>query len=174
MPTKRKAKAKRPNGRPTKYRGAFAKRIAAAAQLGGTEQQIADMLGVSINTVTNWKKRHPEFLGALKLGKDEADDRVEHSLYQRATGYSHPDTHISVHAGKVKKTAITKHYPPETTAGIFWLKNRRPKQWRERHELTGSDGAPLIPETANDLEVARRVAFLLAKGIAAHETSPST
>jgi hypothetical protein len=168
MTRKRKAKACKP-GRPTKYRGKFVRKMTAAAQLGATDEQIAYMLGVSLNTVTNWKNKHPEFLGALKLGKDEADDRVEHSLYQRATGYSHPDTHISVHAGKVKKTAITKHYPPETTAGIFWLKNRRPKQWRERHELTGSDGAPLIPETVNDLEVARRVAFLLAKGIAAHE-----
>lgn len=175
MKPKRKAKAKRPNGRPTKYRGKFARYAAVMCKLGATDAQIAEGFGVSVESVYRWRQKHPEFCQSIKLAKDEADDQIERSLFERAKGYSHPDTHVSVHAGKVKLTKLTKHYPPETTAGIFWLKNRRPDQWRDRHELTGKGGAPLVPESPqSDLELARLLVFLLARGEAAANQVPGS
>lgn len=166
-------KAKRPRGRPSKYRSKFARQMGVAAQLGATNEQIAQMLGVSVDSVERWKEKHPDFGGSVKLGKDEADDRVERSLYQRATGYSHPDVHISNYQGDITMTPITKQFPPDPTSCIFWLKNRRPKEWRERQELTGGNGAPLIPDTsASDAEVARRLLFVLTRG--AHAADPQT
>lgn len=172
-PKKRKAKAKRPNGRPTKYRGKFARYAAVMCKLGATDVQIAEGFGVSVESVYRWRQKHPEFCQSIKLAKDEADDQVERSLFERAKGYSHPDTHVSVRAGKVKLTKLTKHYPPETTAGIFWLKNRRPKVWRDRQELTGAGGAPLVPESQISIsDVARRIVFLLSCAEEAQPAAP--
>lgn len=162
-------KAKKPIGRPSKYRSKFARQVAVAARLGGTDEQISEMLGVSVDSITRWKRRHPEFCGALKIGKDEADDRVERSLFARAVGYSHPDTHISSFRGDITETPITKHYAPDATSCIFWLKNRRPEAWRERHELTGANGKDLVPPT-DPIEVGRRLAFMLAKAL--HAQTP--
>ena len=72
---------------------------------------------------------------SLKVGKDIPDQNVERSLYQRAIGYSHPDVDIRVVDGDVVQTEIVKHYPPDTTAAIFWLKNRKPKDWRDKQEV---------------------------------------
>ena len=154
---------KRKPGRPSKFTSAFSRQAAVMCKLGATDEQMAEFFGVTVNSIGNWKKKHPEFLGALKLGKDEADDQVVQSLFQRAKGYSHPDVHISNFQGDITVTPITKHYAPDATSCIFWLKNRRPAEWRERQELTGKDGAPLLPPST-DAEVARRLAFLLVSG----------
>ena len=78
-----------------------------------------------------FKENNPELVPTLKDAKAQADSAVEKSLYQRAIGYSHPDVHISTHEGRVIVTPITKHYPPDTTACIYWTKNRRPDLWRD-------------------------------------------
>ncbi len=119
--------------------------------LGATDVQIAKAFRLSITGLMLWKDQYPALLAAIKEGKKESDERVVESLYKRATGYSHPDTHISVSEGVVTKTAITKHYPPDATSMIFWLKNRRPAEWREKaeHQLTGKDGGPLIVSFAD-------------------------
>ena len=111
--------------------------------LGATDKQMADFFEVSETTINNWKKEHPEFLVSIREGKDVADSKVAKSLYQRALGYSHPDVHVSNFRGKITITKLTKHYPPETTAGIFWLKNRQSDHWRDRKEVTGADGGPI-------------------------------
>jgi len=80
----------------------------------------------------------------LKRGKDKADTNVIESLYRRAIGYSHPEDKIFNNNGKALIVPTTKHYAPDTTAAIFWLKNRRPEEWRDRQEITGKDGASLI------------------------------
>jgi transposase len=59
----------------------------AAARFGAIEEEIADELNIGITTLERWKEKYPEFRGALKVGKQAADDRVERSLYQRANGY---------------------------------------------------------------------------------------
>lgn len=128
-------------GRPSKFKPEFVKQAEKLALLGATDVDLADFFEVSINTIGNWKASSPEFLGALKSGKEQADDRVERSLYQRALGYTYDAIHFSSFQGVVTETPYREHVPPDTTAMIFWLKNRRPDQWRDktehvvRHEL---------------------------------------
>lgn len=153
------AKTPKKNGRPTLFKPEFIEKVNKLALEGKTDAQISKSFKISEATLNNWKKQYPEFFASLKQGKEEADQIVEQSLYQRACGYSHPDTHVSNYQGAITLTGITKHYPPDTTAAIFWLKNRKPAEWRDRQELTGAEGKDLIPET--DLtEAAKRIAFL--------------
>lgn len=82
-------------------------------------------------------REKPSFMRAIKKGREEADANVGKSLYQRACGYSHPEDKIHVTKdGDVITIPTTKHYPPDATSCIFWLKNRRPDQWREKKEVT--------------------------------------
>jgi len=107
-------------------------------KLGATDQDLAEFFGVCTRTIIRWQAEHSAFCHALKVGKGEADQRVERSLYQRAVGYSHPDVHVSNYQGAVTLTPITKHYAPDTVACIFWLKNRQPELWRDKHEIEHS------------------------------------
>ena len=105
------------------------------ALAGMTDEQMAKDFGVSRSTLSRWKIDYPEFSEVLSQWKSVADEKVERSLYERATGYSHPDLDIKVIKGKIVKTELIKHYPPETVAAIFWLKNRNPEKWRDKQEL---------------------------------------
>ena len=82
------------------------------------------------------KMRHVEFARALKVGKEVSDDRVEKSLYHRANGYSYDAVKIFLDPDTKKPIYVpyTEHVPPDVTACIFWLKNRRPGQWRDPHD----------------------------------------
>lgn len=133
-------------GRPSGYQDAYAKQAKKLCALGATDEDLADFFGVSIRTVANWKNAHPEFLHALKGGKDAADDRVERSLYQRAVGYTFDAIKIFQHQGDVVTAPYREHVAPDTTACIFWLKNRRPDAWRDKREqeLTGAGGGPVM------------------------------
>jgi len=112
--------------------------------LGNTDAQVAQILGVTEVTINEWKK-DKEFSLALKKGKEFSDAKVEQSLYKRALGYEYtevrtenidiavPGQEISVPATKVSR--IVKEVVADVTACIFWLKNRKPDEWRDRHEL---------------------------------------
>lgn len=132
-------------GRPSKYSKEFAKQAAKLCELGATDEDLADFFGVGIRTIANWKTEHAEFLQALKGGKEKADDRVERSLYQRAVGYTYDAVHFASYQGLVTETPYREHCPPDVTAQIFWLKNRRRDEWRDKmdHELSGKDGGPI-------------------------------
>lgn len=104
------------------------------ANKGLTDKQIAKMLNITEQTLNNYKQQYPLFFESLKKGKLIADNNVEISLYQRAIGYSHPDVHITNYRGKIIITPIIRHYPPDPTSMIFWLKNRQPEKWREKSE----------------------------------------
>jgi len=153
----------RKGGRPTAYRAEYAQQAIKLARLGATDAQMADFFGVSEQTLNNWKRREPTFFESLKAGKLLADAEVAHSLFQRATGYEHEDLDLRVIGGKLRKTKIRKIYPPDTTAAIFWLKNRQPEKWRDvvKAELTGKDGGPIETHELSDAERAARVAALL-------------
>ena len=125
-------------GRPTKYRPEFVEQAEKLCRLGATDVEVADFFKVSTVTLYRWQSRYDEFCKALKVGKDVPDDRVEQSLFQRACGYSHPDMDIRVVEGKIVMTEITKHYPPDPTSMIFWLKNRRRKDWKEKADVEHS------------------------------------
>lgn len=136
-------------GRPSKFKKEFVKQAEKLCTLGATDEDLADFFTVSIRTISHWKAGHPEFLQALKAGKDQADDRVERSLYQRAVGYSYDAVHFSSFQGEVTETPYREHCPPDVTAQIFWLKNRKADEWRDKrdHTLANPDGTPITFKT---------------------------
>lgn len=132
-------------GRPTAYKPTHAKQAEKLCALGATDVELADFFEVEVRTIYRWKAEHEAFCQALKVGKDVADERVTRSLYARANGYEHDEVDIRVIEGKIVQTDIRKHYPPDTTAAIFWLKNRRKEEWRDKidHELGGPNGGAI-------------------------------
>ena len=127
-----------PAGRPSKYKPEYAKQAEKLAKLGATDRELADFFEVVESTLNLWKIEHPEFSESLKLGKEIPDQRVERSLYQRALGYSHEEVDIRVVNNEIQMTPIIKHYPPDPTSAIFWLKNRKSDNWRDKQELEHS------------------------------------
>lgn len=127
-------------GRPTAFKPEFVEQAAKLCELGATDREIADFFKVDERTVYRWKHEHEDFCQALKVGKDAADARVASSLYRRALGYSHDAVKIMTVEGKVVHEQYVEHYPPDTTAAIFWLKNRQPREWRDKVEHEHSGG----------------------------------
>lgn len=126
---------KHAGGRPPIYKSEFAAQAKKLCLLGATDESLADFFGVSVSCVAKWKVAHPEFLHALKDGKEVADARVAESLFNRACGFSTKEAKIASVDGKITDIVeVDKHYPPDSTAAIFWLKNRQPKVWRDRVE----------------------------------------
>lgn len=162
-----------PAGRPTDYKPEYAKQAEKLCRLAATDIEIADFFGVDVRTIYRWKEAHEEFCQSLKTGKEIADERVERSLFARATGYEHDEVDIRVINGEVVQTPIRKYYPPDTTAGIFWLKNRRKDQWREIKavELTGANGGPV--ETKQTLDVSNLSTEALAEIMKAKDAAKS-
>lgn len=114
------------------------------ARSGLTEKQIAKNLGISVATLEVYKNERPEFIETLKKGKDVADFEVENALYQKALGYDVEEqkavkvtnTYYDENGKKCQKEEVVvvpvmRHIPADTTAQIFWLKNRRRQQWRD-------------------------------------------
>lgn len=122
-------------GRPTKYKEEYARQAEKICILGATDEFLADYFDVDVSTIGNWKNKHDDFLEAIKKGKVEADLRVANSLYHRAVGYSHDEEKVFNNQGEIVTHKTTKHYAPDPTALIFWLKNRQPKEWRDKQEL---------------------------------------
>jgi hypothetical protein len=122
-------------GRPTLYRKNFPKRAEVLYAAGATDAEVAKALKIEARTLYNFLDRHIEFVQAQKRGKAIADGLVEQSLFKRAIGYSHPDTHFSTYEGQVTATPMTKHYAPDPVACIFWLKNRMPAKWRDVQQV---------------------------------------
>lgn len=105
------------------------------AKQGKTDEQIAEILGVAYSTLRRHEKLSAEFSAALKEGKSPADDLVEQSLFSRAVGYRVRYKKAFIIDKTVKAVEIEEVYPPDTTACIYWLKNRKPDQWRDRKEV---------------------------------------
>lgn len=135
-----------PAGRPSKKDKIDYKQVEKLALAGWTDEQMAEFFEVDRRTWMRWKATDDKFCHALKEWKREADQRVERSLYERARGYSHPEDKIFQYEGQPVTVPTIKHYPPDTTAAIFWLKNRQPHDWRDRREITGEDGGPIVTE----------------------------
>lgn len=142
-----------PGGRPSEYTPEYHdERVFKLALLGLNDKEIASVFEVSEQTLNAWKNAHPEFLEALTKGKDDADAKVASKLYRRAMGYEHKAVKIVADAktGAEHIVEYIERYPPDTTAAIFWLKNRQRDKWRDRRELDAdlksSDGS-MTPQT---------------------------
>lgn len=120
--------------RPTRYRAEYAEQALKLCRLGATDEELADFFEISKQTLYNWQKAHSEFLDSIKRGKLLADAEVADKLFHRATGYEHPEDDIRSVNGEIVITPTIKHYPPDTAAAIFWLKNRQPAKWRDKQE----------------------------------------
>jgi len=129
-------------GRPTDYDPAYNEQARKLCVLGYIDTELADFFGIAESTLNLWKIKHPKFMEALKAGRDVANADVAESLYSRAMGYSHDDVHIHVSAkGDVTQVKTKKHYPPDSTACIFFLKNRDRRRWQDKqnHEINPGD-----------------------------------
>lgn len=152
-----------PAGRPSKYRPEFAEQAEKLCKLGATDADLADFFGVNTTTIWRWQSQFPEFCNALKVAKEEADARVERSLYQRATGYTFSSEKVFQFQGKVVRTPVVEHCPPDTTAMIFWLKNRKPDEWRDARDVNVRRFDQMSEEEL-DRAIAERLAALDESG----------
>jgi len=138
---------------------------------GLNDKQICKNLDISQETFYKYKREKPEFNEILQRTKDVVDREVENALYKRAMGFDYVEETKEMRtlegagskdgkareskAAVIKKT--TKHYPPDTTACIFWLKNRKPREYRDRRsvELTGQDGGPIQTQNETKLDLSK-------------------
>ena len=116
-------------------------RISGWARDGLTYQQIADNMRINVTTLRDWRKAYPSIDSALKESADIADRHVENALYKRALGYTYDEVTQELRLNKdtgeesfIETRRVTKQVLPDVTAQIFWLKNRKPKDWRDKRE----------------------------------------
>lgn len=133
-----------------RYRHQYARIAYKHFLLGATVEDLADLLCVNKDTIYRWAREHPKFNLALKGGRAFADANVASSLYTKAMGYSHDEEEIKVIDNKVVRVQTVKHYPPDTQAAIFWLKNRQPELWKERVEIKEQPTIALVDKQAMD------------------------
>ncbi len=134
-----KPKVKKKKGRPSGYTPEIIKQILALAVKGPTEVEIAAILNIGYSTLMEWKTEHPDLAEALSAARRVADNSVVRALRQRALGYSHKAVKFFMtRGGDILTREYTEHYPPDTTACIFWLKNRDKEKWRDVQKLEHS------------------------------------
>lgn len=133
------AKPKNKGGRPSKkdvLSQHFAQRLVKnMLERGARDLEIAAELGISVDSLQRWKKANAEFCGLLKNWKDQAIEMVEKSLYLQAIGYSYKVPEYDKDGNVTGyKTELIK---PNLGAAIFFLKNKKPSEWRDKPELDG-------------------------------------
>ena len=152
MVTPRKPESeKKKAGRKSLYKPEFNDQVYKLCLLCATDEEIADFFNVSVSTINKWKLYYPEFSKSIKKGKVIADAEVAESLYKRATGYEYKevksvpavernnkdgeDKKVTDNKKLIVKEVNIKHIPPDPTSMFYWLKNRRPKEWRDKREV---------------------------------------
>ena len=167
MTRKKKQRRAKPAGRPEAYRKEYAVQARKLCLLGYIDRELAEFFNISEKTLNAWKERHPIFLQSIKEGKALPDADVAACLLHRAMGYSHKAVKIMQADGESYEHEYVEHYPPDTAAGIFWLKNRQPEKWRDtaRLEHTGKDGEEMTIKTI--IERAREIQKLNAAPVEA-------
>lgn len=130
------------------------------ARDGLTDEQIAKNIGIRRQTLYDWSKRFSVFSDALKRGKEVIDRQVENALLKRALGYKFDEVTkelgevVDTETGKrvpkmIEVKRVTKEVAPDVTAQIFWLKNRKPVEWRDKRQLEHSGGLEVINPLEN-------------------------
>lgn len=149
--------------RPSSYKPEYAEQAEKLCKLGATDTDLAEFFEVEERTINRWKKLHSEFCQSVKSGKKIADMEVAHKLFGRATGAEWVEEHafkvkVGPHEERVEVVEVRRAAPPDTLAAIFWLKNRAPRDWREKsvQELTGANGSDLFTAHIEALNAAGR------------------
>lgn len=119
----------------TEHRQEILTEAKALGLAGATDFEITEEFGIDQRTLYKWRARDPQFAAALTLAKDVADGRIEASLYQKAHGYTYRSEEIKVVDGVVVRVPTVTHVPPDTTAMIFWLKNRQRAHWTDQQDV---------------------------------------
>ena len=128
---------KKITGRPTLYKEEYIDLAYKYVLLGADNETLAKYFEVNIDTIYEWKKRHPLFSDALKKGKAIADAKVAESLYNRACGFKIKKVkHATFNGAITDREEYEEEVAPDPTAMIFWLKNRQPKMWRDKREVS--------------------------------------
>lgn len=112
------------------------------ARDGLTDEQIAHNMGIVTSTLYEWKKKYSDITESLKRGKEVIDRQVENALLKRALGYRYEE--VTYEEG-VETKRVVKEVHPDTTAQIFWLKNRKPTDWRDKQNIehSGPEGGAI-------------------------------
>lgn len=136
-----------------KYEDTFPLLAEGYARDGLIDKEIAKKLGISLAAFYNYQNEHLEFMEAIKRGKAPVDVEVENALLKRARGFEYEETTVEFKPGKgeekakpIKLKKTTKKVIPDPISIFFWLKNRKPKKWRDRHEMAigGSEELPPV------------------------------
>lgn len=106
------------------------------ARDGLTYEQIANNIGIDVTTLREWRKKESTISTSLKKGREVADYEVENALFKRALGYTYEE---KTYEDGILKKVVTKEVAPDTTAQIYWLKNRKPKEWRDKQDYDSSE-----------------------------------
>lgn len=126
-------------GRPTDFKAEFIEQAYQLTLLGMTLEEMAKIFDVAYTTVCKWKEKVPEFDDAIRRGGAIADGKVVDALYKNALGHAGEKIFYDQKEGTIVR-ADTYH-KPDPVSGIFWMKNRQPHLWRDRHDFTSSDGS---------------------------------
>ena len=142
-------------------------RIEGWARDGLTEEQIAKNMGVSRSTLSDYKVKYPDILRAIKNSKEVADREVENALFNKATGYTvklkkpMKVRHVEYDEQTGRKSAEYErieyieeevHVPADTTAQIFWLKNRKSNEWRDKVAVTDESSLEKLDELISSID----------------------
>lgn len=138
-------------GGTTKWRPEFVDQARQLCRLGATDGEVSEFFGVTTMTLWLWRGNVPELAEAMKVGKDQADERVARAMYQRAVGYTFDSEKVHVaRDGEVTRIPMKEHMPPDVAAASFWLKNRRPDAWQDKsyQNVTGDVTVIITDEEA--------------------------
>jgi hypothetical protein len=125
----------RGGGRKPKFKSAFIGIARRACERGLTDAEVANLIGVHVGTLYRWRVENRQFARAFHLGKQEADARVERSLYARACGYDFLAEKVIATRDGPEVVRWNEHVPPDVSAALHYLKNRRPDRWRDTHRF---------------------------------------
>jgi len=152
------SEAKKKAGQPTKYKEIFVEQAYKVCQKHGyLDKDLADHFSVSVATINVWKNEYPKFIESIKKGKEEFDtDQVESALLKRAMGYDIIENKEESSSQGLKTTSTEKHIASDTTAMIFWLKNRQPKRWRDKQEIEHSGSIGMAERLVRARDNAKR------------------